>query len=162
VPFSESIFNEADAIQTGWEHFQERFEGYQEMFVSLHRGSIQYLITKQTANLYDNSMRGIKNDYWITYPCCKYSNRLFAFQNVSGLQRRWTGVNFINVLQAAFTGEDPKSAKKTDNLAVFFVLLGSVPVKAVLKTLVKLKPGANFTNILLSFRGNCKMFGNIW
>jgi hypothetical protein len=30
-----------------------------------------------------------------------------------------TGVNFINVLQAAFTHPDPESAKETDNLTVF-------------------------------------------
>jgi hypothetical protein len=29
------------------------------------------------------------------------------------------GVNFINILQAAFALEDPESAKKTDNLTVF-------------------------------------------
>jgi hypothetical protein len=46
-------------------------------------------------------------------------------------------VSFINVLQAAFTLEDPKSAKKTDNLAVFFALLGSARKKAARKMLVK-------------------------
>jgi len=48
------------------------------------------------------------------------------------------GVNFINVLQAVFTGTDPKSAKKTDKSTVFFVLLGSVRVKASNKRQVKL------------------------
>jgi len=37
--------------------------------------------------------------------------------------------------------------KKTDGLAVFFVLFGSVHIKAVHKTLVKLTPGVNFINI---------------
>ncbi len=46
-------FNKADAIQTGCEHFQESVEGYQEIFVSLHKGSIQYFIWKQRANIYD-------------------------------------------------------------------------------------------------------------
>jgi len=42
-------------------------------------------------------------------------------------------VNFNNILQAAFTRTDPKSAKKTDNLTVFFAHLGSVHVKAARK-----------------------------
>jgi len=36
------------------------------------------------------------------------------------------GVNFINDLQAAFVHSDPKSAKETDNLTVFFALSRSV------------------------------------
>jgi len=43
---------------------------------------------------------------------------------------------------------DSKSAKKTDNLSVFFAPLGSVRVKAAHKMLVKLTPGVNFTNLL--------------
>jgi len=39
-----------------------------------------------------------------------------------------TGVNFINVLWAAFTCTDPK--KDTDDITVFFMLLGSVCAKA--------------------------------
>jgi len=39
-------------------------------------------------------------------------------------------VNFINILQAALTHTDPERAKKTDNLTVFFVLLGSSCTKA--------------------------------
>jgi len=38
---------------------------------------------------------------------------------------------------------DPKSAKKTDCLTVFFVLLGSAFVKDAGKMLVKLTPGDN-------------------
>jgi len=33
------------------------------------------------------------------------------------------GANFINVLRAAFTHADSRSAKKTDNLTVFFALV---------------------------------------
>jgi len=51
------------------------------------------------------------------------------------------GVNFINILLAAFMHQDPKSAKKADNLPVFFALLGSVRVKSAHKMLVKLTPG---------------------
>jgi len=51
------------------------------------------------------------------------------------------GVNFINIIQAAFARADPKSAKNTNNLIVFFVLLGSVLIKAACGTLMKLRPG---------------------
>jgi len=37
---------------------------------------------------------------------------------------------------------DPESAKKTDDLTVFFALLKSALVKAACKTLMKLTPGA--------------------
>ncbi len=40
------------------------------------------------------------------------------------------GVEFIKLLQADFEGADPKSAKKTFKSSIFFVLLGSAPVKA--------------------------------
>ena len=50
-------------------------------------------------------------------------------------------VNFINVLRAAFTPADPKSAKKTVKLSSFFPLLGSAGVKASRRMLVKLTPG---------------------
>jgi len=49
------------------------------------------------------------------------------------LMKLTTGVNFINVLRAAFERADHESAKKTDNLIVFFVLLGSVCLKAACK-----------------------------
>jgi len=58
-----------------------------------------------------------------------------------------SGVNFTNVLRAAFTSADPKSAKNTVHLPVFFVLSGSANVKAAHKTLAKLIPGVSFTNI---------------
>jgi len=49
-------------------------------------------------------------------------------------------VNFINVLQAAFTRPDPKSAKKTDKLTVFFTLSGSARAKAACRMLMKSAP----------------------
>ncbi len=51
------------------------------------------------------------------------------------------GVNFINILLVAIGHADPKSAKKTDNLTVFFALLGSAPVRAACRMLMKLAPG---------------------
>jgi len=50
------------------------------------------------------------------------------------------GVNFTNVLGAAFAHEDPQSAKNTVKFSLIFVLLGSVCVKVNCKTLVKFTP----------------------
>ncbi len=58
------------------------------------------------------------------------------------------GLNFINVLSAAFTCADPKSEKDNDDLTVFFTLLVSTSSKAACKMLMKLTPGLNFINVL--------------
>ena len=58
------------------------------------------------------------------------------------------GVNFIIVLQAVFTRVDPESTKKTDDLNVFFALLGSAGTIVACKMLMKLTPEVDFTNIL--------------
>jgi len=47
-----------------------------------------------------------------------------------------------------FVHTDPESAKKKDNLTVFFALLGTVRIKAGCRKLMKLTPAVNFTNIL--------------
>ena len=51
-----------------------------------------------------------------------------------------SGVNFTNILGAAFTRVDPKGAKKTVKLSSFIALLGSARIKAARRTLVKLTP----------------------
>jgi len=51
---------------------------------------------------------------------------------------RKQGFNFINVLRAAFTCTDTKSAKKTVKSSSFFTLSGSVSVKAACRMLMKL------------------------
>ncbi len=57
------------------------------------------------------------------------------------------GLNFINVLRAAFMLADLKRAKETVKLSAFFLaVLGSAGVKAAYRTLMKSKPGGNFTN----------------
>jgi len=43
------------------------------------------------------------------------------------------GVNFVNILQAAFVHADPKSSKKNINLTVFFALLGSAHINAAMQ-----------------------------
>ncbi len=54
------------------------------------------------------------------------------------------GVNFTNILLAAFMLVDPKSIKKIYNLTVIFTHLGSACLKAAHKMLMKLSPGVNF------------------
>ncbi len=76
------------------------------------------------------------------------------------------GVNFINVLGAAFTRADPKSAKKDTQVVNFFALLGSVPVKAARKTLMKLTPGVRskmiiFESLLTKLLGGSKKWLNL-
>jgi hypothetical protein len=44
------------------------------------------------------------------------------------LMKLRSGVNFINVLRAAFTLVDPESIKKIENLTVFFTLLESAHI----------------------------------
>ena len=50
------------------------------------------------------------------------------------------GVNFTNILQATFTGGDPKSANKLLNLTVFCALLGSAGIKAARKHVGEIDP----------------------
>jgi hypothetical protein len=57
------------------------------------------------------------------------------------LMKLTPGVNFINILQAAFMRAGPESAKKTDNLNVFFAHSGSTHVKAACRMLMKSSPG---------------------
>jgi len=56
------------------------------------------------------------------------------------LMKLTPGVNFVNFLLAAFMHADPKFAKKTGNMSVFFVLLGSSCIKSDHRMLVKLTP----------------------
>ena len=54
-----------------------------------------------------------------------------------------SGVNFTNILPAAFTNADPKSAKDSQ-LKQLFGLLGSVCVKAACKHVNEIDPGSAF------------------
>jgi len=78
-------------------------------------------------------------------------SRLFGFISIFPLEfyyfiLRWNvsavqpGVNFANVLQAAFTSKNPKSTKSQLNHQFLFALLGSEDIKAVCKILVKSTP----------------------
>ncbi len=73
-----------------------------------------------------------------------------ARRRIRPTRRRTSGlpvVNFINVLRKAFKSADPKSVKKTVKLSIFFMLLGSMSIKAVRRMLKKLTPVVNFNNI---------------
>jgi len=66
-------------------------------------------------------------------------------------------VDFTNILSAAFTCTDPKSAKNTVKQSVFFVLLGFERLKTLRKMLMKLTPGrSKFLNI---HKSTCKSVG---
>ena len=64
--------------------------------------------------------------------------RIVVSQSKRRCKTSTPGVNFTNILRAAFTREDPKIAKELLNLIVFFALLGSLCKKAARRTLVKL------------------------
>jgi len=74
-------------------------------------------------------------------------------QNLQPFLAPFPGVNFINILRAAFVRPDPESAKKTDNLTVFFALLGSVCITDVKYNLDwSLQINRTVNNILLPGR----------
>jgi len=56
----------------------------------------------------------------------------------------------MDILQAAFACADPKSVKKTVNLTVFFVLSGSLNIKATCRMLMKLTPEENPTTLFFA------------
>jgi len=61
-----------------------------------------------------------------------------------------SGVNFANIVQAAFMYADPESTKKTVKFSVFFAHSGSARVKAARRMLMKkLTHGVNFTNMFM-------------
>ena len=72
------------------------------------------------------------------------SSRSILF--ISGHLNGKFAVNFTNILRAAFTLADPKSAKKLLNLTAFFALLVSAGVKAARRTLMKLTRGGGCTS----------------
>ena len=75
---------------------------------------------------------------YILNKMAKFNSKKYASTNKKSWVGLAPGVNFTNILLAAFTRADPKSAKKLLNLNVFFALLGSTSAKAACRTLVKL------------------------
>jgi len=58
-------------------------------------------------------------NFWRQAKCYKRKRRSYEKFVLLMLMKLTVGVNFANVLRAAFTLADPESAKKTDNLIVF-------------------------------------------
>ncbi len=59
------------------------------------------------------------------------------------LMKLTTSVNFVNVLRTSFVPVDPKSTKRYWRLDWILTLLGAMCVKAVHRTLMKLRPGSS-------------------
>jgi len=57
------------------------------------------------------------------------------------------GVNFINVLRAAFAPVDPKSVKRHWQLDWILMLLGATGVKAVRKYVGETEPSSRQTSV---------------
>jgi hypothetical protein len=67
------------------------------------------------------------------------------------LMKLTTGVDFTNILHAAFRRADPISSKKTNGLTLFYAILGSALVNSASKMLVKLtlaRPGSHINEQL--------------
>ena len=60
------------------------------------------------------------------------------------LMKSTPGVDFTNILHAAFTCTDPKSAKKDSQAKQLFALSGSVRVKAGRKHIEEIDPWCAF------------------
>ena len=89
----------------------------------------------------------------ISYDICDFIQKLvfrFLYQTTKKIPQKTStmclekvaaaGVNFTNILRAAFTHADPKSAKKTVKSSIFFVLSGSKRVKAAHKHIDEINP----------------------
>jgi len=84
-------------------------------------------------------------------PCYKI-NYFFWFRFLNPfLGTKWTsGVNFVNILQAAFMQADPESEKRQTTWLFFFHFVKSVCIKAARRMLMKLTPD------FLSLRLDCR------
>ncbi len=80
----------------------------------------------------------MSNGLWWNLPTQKAACKI--------LVKSTSGVNFINVLRAAFAHADSKSAKRIDNL-MSFLCFCATHVKSACRTLMKLASGGwVFTN----------------
>jgi len=66
------------------------------------------------------------------------------------------GDNFTNILLKGFTLADPKSAKKSDRLTVFFALLVSVRIKAAQKNVGEIDPRGGKWQLFMAGRPHWK------
>ncbi len=96
----------------------------------------------------DNFTNILRTRFFIQKRISLVTFGLVIFWRRKTLMKLTAGVNFTNIVWAAFTHEDHKSAKKTLMTWLFFCNLGSLLNKAACKMLAKLTPVADFTNIL--------------
>jgi len=79
--------------------------------------------------------------YILQRPIIIHSREIEKGKKEIKLVEKWDpGLNFTSICDKAFTSADPKGTKKTDNLTVFFALLGSAQAKDARRTLMKLTP----------------------
>jgi len=108
------------------------------MFKSCNQGSIS--LTFYLHFLYKSALRSFSI---VTFWLCNFAKILAQkapMLLMIMLMKLTPGVNFTNIIWAAFTHADPQSAKKTVKLSVFFALSGSAHAKAGRKTMMKLTP----------------------
>jgi hypothetical protein len=77
-------------------------------------------------------------------PSKRWKNRLSTMRVSSGFS---TWGQFHQCSTSSFYASRSQKWKKTVKLSVFFSLLGSASAKAACRTLMKLTPGAHFTNM---------------
>jgi len=84
----------------------------------------------------------------------KKLEKLIEYLIIKTKQERWacvsSGVNFINVLWAAFAPVDPKSVKRYWQLDWTLTLLGATGVKAVRKYVGEIEPRCQFHQCSMS------------
>jgi hypothetical protein len=78
---------------------------------------------------------------WLSQICPYLTQRLTSFSCKSG-------VNFTNILCAAFVRTDSKSAKKYHQTISLFMLLGSEQVKAAFENVCEIDPRLLMTGVI--------------
>ena len=109
----------------------------------------EYLLHKKHLKVSKILQFCIKNfcefPYWFTYYLYvslldNWHRHILLGLGRSTFNFQISGVNFTNILQAAFTLTYPESAKKLLDLTVFFALLVSACIKAAHRSLINLTP----------------------
>ncbi len=91
--------------------------------------------------VYANPRKHLKTQFWIwvgVEECVCVCECIKPSKFSMPLSKTEEGVNFTNILCAAFMSTDPKSVKKYSQAVILFALLGSVFVKVWHKMLLNL------------------------
>jgi len=70
------------------------------------------------------------------------------YDKPNATKKHQPGLNFTNIFTLSFYARRSQKHKKTDNLSVFFTLLGSTHVKAVRRTFMKFSPDVTTTCVM--------------